>query len=169
MNTEQLITIRRDGEILGEWNKFDIRQFLESGAILPTDEAKDEDEWFPLLPAHRRRYSFFDWAGDDDNQFYYYRDGYMHGPRTGEEVDAFIASGFLVPTDLVAFIGAEEWIACEDLTEGVSDACEEVSVEHLDAAKELIKTGDWVSAGINAGMHLFNKRPKVDPEDENQS
>lgn len=67
------LTIRRGTEILGAWNKFEIRQFIDSGALLPTDEFTDPEtgEWHPLLPPYRRRYSFFDWAGEVDMQWYY--------------------------------------------------------------------------------------------------
>lgn len=164
--TDTAITIRRGSETLGAWNKFEIRQFIESGALLPTDEFHEEetDEWSPLLPPHRRKYSFFDWAGEDDMQWYYYKDGYMHGPRTSDEIDAFAAAGFIQNSDLVCFIGAADWIAYAELAEGGADAVAPEDAKHWDAAKEHIITGNWIAAAANAGAHFLTKIPKAQPQ-----
>lgn len=157
------ITIRRGGETLGAWNKYEIRQFIESGALVPTDEFYEEetDEWSPLLPPHRRRYPFFDWAGEDDMQWYYYKEGYMHGPRTSDEIDALAAAGFIQETDMVCFIGAAGWIAYGELSEGGADAVEPEDARHWEAAREHIITGNWIAAAANAGAHFLNKIPKT--------
>lgn len=157
------LTIRRGTEILGAWNKFEIRQFIDSGALLPTDEFTDPEtgEWHPLLPPYRRRYSFFDWAGEEDMQWYYYKDGYMHGPRTSEEIDAFATAGFIEDADMVCFLGAPEWIAYGELSEGGADAVVAEDARHWDAAKEHVMTGNWIAAAANAGAHFLTRMPKA--------
>ncbi len=163
--TEPAITIRRGTETLGSWSKFEIRQFIESGALVPTDEFWyiGTGEWVPLLPPHRRRYSFFDWAGEDDVQWYYYKDGYMHGPRTSDEIDSFASAGFIQDSDMVCFLGASDWFAYGELAEGGADAVAPEEARHWDAAKEHVITGNWIAAAANAGAHLLTSMPKTQP------
>lgn len=162
--SEQVITIRRDGEEIGSWNKFEIRQYIESGAILPTDEFfySESNEWKPLLPQYRRKYSFFDWAGDDDIQWYYYKNGYMYGPRTSDEIDALAGAGLIEETDMICFVGADAWSSYGELINDQEEASDDGDAEedrrHLDAAREHIMTGNWLAVAANTGAHFFMKR-----------
>jgi hypothetical protein len=162
MNPEEKFTIRRDNETIGSWDRFEIRQFIASGALLPTDEylEPDTNEWSPFLPPYRRRYAFFDWAGEDDTQWYYYRDGYIHGPRTSDEIDALASAGYLKEDDLVSFLRAPSWMPYGELAEGGADAVQTDDVAHWEAAKEHVLTGNWVAAAANAGLHLWGRIPK---------
>lgn len=167
MSEDLPISIRRNGELLGAWGKFEIRQFLASGPLLVTDEALDPEtnSWLPLLPPYRRRYSLFDWADEDDLMFYYYRDGYIHGPRTPDEIDALVDAGFLTDSHPVTLVGSDQWwrlgeLLNDESDDGHEEAGEPEDVSHLIAARDHVLSGNFKAAAVNAGFHLLFSSPK---------
>jgi len=83
------------------------------------------------------------YAGDDV-PFYFIRDGFVFGPRTGEEIDALCASGWLAGESLITFLGAEQWWTVLEFIElGGGDAVDAEAVAEAPGF-------DWISNGIRA-------------------
>ena len=155
MEQPVLFHIARDGETLGSWTGLDIRQFLANGQLLITDQYYDEgaQTWRPFIPSPKRRTLQFDWQGEDDDLWFYIKDGFIHGPRHSEEIDALHASGFLPPNSLLSFVGAESWFTYTDV---VPPQPAQADAEHLDAAKLQLKQGNLLSAAVNFGAFLLS-------------
>ena len=165
MSTEKMITVRRNGEVLGTWDKFEVRQFIASGALLLTDEFVNEEaeEWKPLVPAFRRRHLLFDWAEEDDALWFYVREGMIYGPRTGAEIEALLATGYLSDDNLVCTLGAPSWERVGDLTAEEHVDPEASDERHWEAAKGHAMSGNLWAAAANAGLHILGKTPKPQP------
>lgn len=152
MDTEPIITIRRSGEELGGWDRFQIRQFISSGAIVPSDEFYDEEQqkWFPLVPSYRRKWNTFDWSDDDDRQWYYIKDGFIHGPRLIDEIGAMHDAGYLPDDTLVCFVAAEEWMTiAEIIAQDPEEPLEATAKDHANEAINAFRQGDNIGAGIS--------------------
>lgn len=159
MHNEPVITIRRSGEELGSWDRFQIRQFVSSGAIVPSDEFYDEEQqkWFPLVPSYRRKWNMFDWSDDDDRLWYYIKDGFIHGPRLIDEIGALHDAGFLPAETLVCFIAAEEWMTlAEIIAQAPDEPLEATAKDHANEAINALWEGDKIGAGIS-GLKAIGK------------
>ena len=159
MDTEPTIRIRRSGEELGEWDRFQIRLFIASGAILPSDEFYDEEgqRWLPIIPSYRRKWNMFDWSDEDDRLWYYIKDGFIHGPRLIDEIDAMHSAGYLPPETLVSFVAAGDWITIAELVaESPDESMEASAKDHANEAINALRQGDNIGAGIS-GLKAIGK------------
>ena len=167
INEPNVVRIARDGEELGAWTGLEIRQFVASGALLTSDLAsEDGTSWTQLLPSPKRRYNHFDWGGEDDQLWYFIRDGFIHGPRLIEEIGALIDADYLTMETLVSSLGMESWLSVGDLFQmAQSEQSSPQSTEHLDAAKQHLMSGNLLSAAFNFGVHVVGALP-ADPSNE---
>ena len=108
MNEDPIIYIARNGENIGSWPASQIRQMVLSNQLLLTDHYFEEEDqtWRQILPQPQRRTLFFDWAGKDDKLWYYIKDGFIHGPRVAEEIDALYKAEYLQGSTLLCMLGA---------------------------------------------------------------
>lgn len=158
MNPENQIVIRREGKEIGKWNLFELRQRVVDGTILLSDEFLDEEqnEWITLLPRYRRRWNFFDWSMEDDFQWYYIRDGYIYGPRSGGEIESLYESGFLSEETLVSLVMAKQWISLGELFSMREDGHGFDVKDYVSEAVNSYRSGDLLGAGI-AGFKAAGK------------
>jgi hypothetical protein len=159
MSDEVLIAIQRDGQDLGRWDRFQLRQFIAAGSIAISDEFLDQEtgKWLPLLPRYRRKWNLFDWGDEEDRQWYYIKDGFIHGPRQEIEIFALHQAGHLPRETLIAFIGIDDWVPIEALIEDESETLPETSVkDHANNAINSLLQGDKIGAGV-AGFKAIGK------------
>lgn len=168
---DEKITIRRGNEPIGEFDRFELRQAIDSGDVKLSDQYFDQEskEWFSLIPAYRRRWSKFDWAETDELLCFYIRDGMIHGPRMPDELDVLISSGYLPQDTLITTLGWDDWVPYDSLEEPLADTGDELKFEAKNAMSALLE-GDFVSAGISgakaAGKLLkwFSEPEKITSE-----
>ena len=167
MDAEPIIRIARDGEELGAWNRFEIRQFLAAGSLVISDQFFDENDggWHTLIPVFRRKTNIFDWGGEDDRPFYYISEGYIIGPRLAGEIDALFASGYLSGDTWVAFVGGERWFTIAELN-NLAESENQPSVgDHAGEAFSRYVQGDKIGAamaGFKAVGSLWKEITKPD-------
>lgn len=171
--SEIKISIRRNGELIGSWDKFEIRQYVANGSLVLTDEAMDPEsgEWGPLIPPYRRKHLLFDWSDEEDHLCYYVRDGHIHGPRTVDEIEALIAAGYLTGENLFASLGSDQWMRVQEILDDDSDSEFEGEPDnsHFNAAKDHVLTGNFTAAAVNAGIHFLFGRPRAHPRIDSAS
>lgn len=156
--TEQIkYRVRRDSVELGCWDKFEVREFIARGSLMLSDETylEDLEKWVSLIPAYRRGWNLFDWKDDDDQLWFYIRDGYIHGPRLLAEVNALYESGFLPGDVLITSIESKDWASIADLlADSDSDNLEVTAKAHANEALEKFLEGDKIGAGVSGVMAL---------------
>lgn len=164
MNEDTIIHVARDGENIGAWPMLQIRQMVAAGQILLTDHYYDEDEqkWLLFLPQPRRSTLPFDWSGADDHLWFYIKDGFIHGPRQAEEIDALYKAGFITGPTSLCILGAEEWFTYDELldSQGVKAAAGQ---DHLDTAKNMLLQGNILGAALNFGAFFVTNETPSDP------
>jgi hypothetical protein len=154
------IPIARDGEQLGSWTRSEIKKMVASGELKPTDVFFDhvDEVTLPLLPPPQQPTPVFDWKADDDHLWYYIQDGFMHGPRRAEEIEALHVTGFLRRDSLICFLGCEGWFTYEDVVPPaapVAPAAPDVGGEHMRAGMEQLRSGNLLAAAVNLGLGAF--------------
>jgi len=156
--------IARNGQNIGSWPASQIRHLVLANQLLLTDHFYDEDDqtWRQLLPPPRRRTLVFDWAGEDDRLWFYIKDGFIHGPREADEIDALYKAEYIPGSTLLCVLGAEEWFTYDSLLESESDAAEP-DQEHFDAARNQLKQGNLLGAALNLGAYLVSATTPTDP------
>lgn len=159
MSTEPKMKIRRDGQEIGAWDRFEIRNFLSQGSLLVTDEVflEEEDRWISLVPAYRRKWNLYDWSDEEDQLWYYVSDGYIIGPRIIGEISTLFEAGYLSDDTLITSVGQNDWCSIGDLlAESPTEDLEVSAKEHAgDAFKKLVD-GDKIGAGLS-GFRALGK------------
>jgi hypothetical protein len=92
----------------------------------------------------------FDWSDENDSLWYYIKDGFMHGPRLIDEIDAMHVAGYLPPETLVCFVAAGDWITIEELVaQSPDEPLEATARDHATEAINALRQGDKIGAGIS--------------------
>jgi hypothetical protein len=157
MKEDPVMHIARNGENIGSWPASQIRQMIVSNQLLLSDHYYDEDSqtWRQILPEPRRRTALFDWAGEDDRLWFYIKDGFIHGPREADEIEALYGSGYISGSTLLCVLGALEWVAYDKLVSS-EDAKPAADQEHFDAARNQLIQGNLIGAALNFGAFLVS-------------
>ena len=147
---EEKIQIRRNSEKIGDFSRFEIRAAISERTIELSDQYLDMEsgEWLYLIPPHRRKWRIFDWAEDDESQWFYIKDGMIHGPRMPDELEALINCGYLDHQTLIATVGWSEWIPFDEFNASLVTTEDELKFEAKNVLDSFI-SGDLVGAGAS--------------------
>ncbi|MCE0497517.1 MAG: hypothetical protein LV481_06180 [Methylacidiphilales bacterium] len=164
MNEDPIVRIARNGENIGSWPASQIRQMVLSNQLLLTDYYYEEEDqtWRQILPQPLRRTLVFDWAGVDDKLWFYIKDGFIHGPREAEEIDALYRAEYISGSTLICTLGAKEWFTYDSLVEPESDATGP-DPKLIEAGKNQLMQGNLLASALNFGAFFVSAHMAANP------